>query len=322
MIGKYEIEIYNKRVHFKLEVKRNITIIQGHSGTGKTTLINLLGAYQRLGEGSGIVLKCERPCVLLSVLDWKHQLETSKGNIIFTDENVPFIKTKEFAQRVNCSDNYFVIIYRDSLPQLSYGIEEIYGIHVDRESQKYAVTRRVYNTLYNIYNVDVADPVKPDVVVTEDSNSGNDFFSAAFPCPCVSAGGKSLVVEKVEEIGSDDQLVLAIVDGAAFGADMEKFMHVMHAKGFKCALYAPESFEYLVLLSGILDVPGEWLEKTYLYADSGKWASWERFYTEKLVEITRGTIYQYVKSKLNPVYLTAGNLKKIKGTLPEVIESE
>ena len=94
MIGKYKIEIYNNRVHFRLEVKRNITIIQGYSGTGKTTLIRLLVAYQRLGDGSGVVLKCEKPCVLLNVVDWRHQLETSKGNIIFTDENVPFIKTK------------------------------------------------------------------------------------------------------------------------------------------------------------------------------------------------------------------------------------
>lgn len=121
-------------------------------------------------------MKCERPCVLLSVLDWRHQLETSKGNIIFMDESIPFIKTKEFAETVNHSDNYFVIIYRDALPRLAYGIEEIYGIRVDRENQKHAVTNRVYNTMYNIYNVDVAKPIKPDVAVIEDSNSGNEFF--------------------------------------------------------------------------------------------------------------------------------------------------
>lgn len=29
MTGKYDIEIYNKRVHYHLTVKRNITVIQG-----------------------------------------------------------------------------------------------------------------------------------------------------------------------------------------------------------------------------------------------------------------------------------------------------
>lgn len=28
MTGKYDIEIYNKRVHYHLTVKRNITVIQ------------------------------------------------------------------------------------------------------------------------------------------------------------------------------------------------------------------------------------------------------------------------------------------------------
>ena len=36
MTGKYDIEIYNKRVHYHLTVKRNITVIQGDSATGKT----------------------------------------------------------------------------------------------------------------------------------------------------------------------------------------------------------------------------------------------------------------------------------------------
>ena len=131
-----------------------------------------------------------------------------------------------------------------------------------------------------------------------------------------------MVVEKVEDNASDDRLILAIVDGAAFGSDMARFMHIVHSRGLRCTLFAPESFEYLVLKSGILDVPREWTEETYMFADSSKWVSWERFFTEQLVSVTRDTMYQYAKSKLNPVYLTAGNLKKIKSTLPETIKVE
>ena len=61
MVGKYKLEIYNNRVHFELEIKRNITIIQGNSATGKTTLINMISEYERLGNGSGITLKCDVP---------------------------------------------------------------------------------------------------------------------------------------------------------------------------------------------------------------------------------------------------------------------
>ena len=42
MTGKYDIEIYNKRVHYHLTVKRNITVIQGDSATGKTELLLIM----------------------------------------------------------------------------------------------------------------------------------------------------------------------------------------------------------------------------------------------------------------------------------------
>ena len=154
MIGKYGIEIYNNKIHYEFEVKRNITIIQGDSATGKTTLIDLIADYGRLGKGSGITLKCDKDCLVLPSTRWKEFIRDSHECIIFVEENLPFIKSKEFAESVNYSDNYFVIVYRDSLPALAYSIEEIYGIREDRDSQKYVNAKRVYNSFYNIYNLD------------------------------------------------------------------------------------------------------------------------------------------------------------------------
>ena len=31
MIGKYKIEIYDNRIHYEFDIKRNITVIQGDS---------------------------------------------------------------------------------------------------------------------------------------------------------------------------------------------------------------------------------------------------------------------------------------------------
>lgn len=42
MVGKYEIEVYNNKVHYFLTIKRNITILQGNSATEKTELIRLV----------------------------------------------------------------------------------------------------------------------------------------------------------------------------------------------------------------------------------------------------------------------------------------
>ena len=46
MVGKYEIEVYNNKVHYFLTIKRNITILQGDSATGKTELIRLIQECQ------------------------------------------------------------------------------------------------------------------------------------------------------------------------------------------------------------------------------------------------------------------------------------
>lgn len=217
MVGKYRIEIYNNKLHYQLEIKRNITIIQGNSATGKTTLINLVSEYARLGKGSGITLNCEKECLVLPYVRWQEFMKETKDSIIFVEENMPFIRTKEFAECVNYSDNYYVIIYRDSLPQLSYSVEEIYGIKEDRERQKYIKAKRVYESLYNIYNLKEKIYVKPDIVITEDANSGHEFFDALFDRECVACEGKSKVHKMMSERASDGKTVLGIVDGLLSG---------------------------------------------------------------------------------------------------------
>lgn len=311
MVGKYTIEIYNNKLHYELEIKRNITIIQGNSATGKTTMINLISNYERLGRGSGITVICEKECAVLPATMWKEYIRNSKDKIIFTDENMPFLKTAEFAECVNNSDNYFVIIYRDSLPDLAYSVEEIYGIREDRDSQKYIKTKRVYESMYRIYNLERIQRVKPDLVVTEDSNSGYEFFYEAFDCECIAGEGKAKVHNVMSKVSDGTKTVMGIVDGAAFGADMQKMMKTISAHKDKCVLYAPESFEYLLLKSGVVECDQKMIDETYDYADSSKYASWEQFYTAKIHEYTQNTDHQYAKHGLNKYYTSPGNIKRV-----------
>lgn len=320
MRGKYQIEVYDKYVAYRFEVRRNITVIQGDSGTGKTQLIRLISDYNRGGTSSGVVLRCEKECIALNVLDWEAYLRTAHEKIIFVDENSAFIRSKTFAEIVNSSDNYYVLIYRDSLPQLSYSIQEIYGMRESRDSQKYVHVGRVYNELYPLYNLKPPIPLVPETVVTEDSNAGNDCFVTIFPNRCCSAKGRSRVVEAVTQASKRGGNILAVVDGAAFGADMQQFMRKSDNLPVRCVLFAPESFEYIRLSSGILQVDRDKLENTYNYADSTVFSSWERYYTRYLMDVTEGTIYQYQKRSLNKNYLTEGNLKKIIEQIPKAIK--
>ena len=320
MNGKYTIEVSNKKVTYRLEIKRNITIIQGDSGTGKTTLFRMINEYNRYGNSSGISLVCDKECIALTELNWQNYLSNAEEKIIFIDEDSKYIHTRDFSKLVNYSDNYFVLITRDSLPHLAYSINEIYGIRENRESQKYIEAKHVYNELFKLYNLNNIEKIVPTKVITEDSNSGYECFHKIFGDIVKYAGGKSLVTCKINDVADNNDEILAIVDGAAFGADIQEFLRNAKRLFCKCVLYAPESFEYIILKSEIIEVKKDILENTFNYADSKLYASWEQFFTAKLVEITNETIYKYNKHKLNEIYTTTGNIDKIKKQLPPLID--
>lgn len=209
MKGKYHIVIQNKRLRYELNIRRNITIIRGDSATGKTTLINLLEQAVSLGESSGVEVLCERPCRTLGGNDWNIVLPNIHEHIIFLDEEKKFVKSQEFAAAVKDSDNYFVIITREDLPNLPYSVEEIYGIHI---SGKYHDLKRTYNELYHIYSTEeMTGKQEPKTVVVEDSNSGFEFFYGICSekgIDCISAGGKSNLKNVMNRLGKVVQDIL------------------------------------------------------------------------------------------------------------------
>lgn len=238
MVGKFDIEVYNNKAHYFLTIKRNITILQGDSASGKSELIRLIGEHEANGNSSGITVKCDKKCTVLTNVDWELRLSSLKQSIIFIDETAAFLKNKKFAKMVRGADNYFVIVSRDDLVQLPYSVEEIYGLKNVSDSSKYKAYKKVYNEMYKLYNLmDINDKVEADQVITED----------------------------------------------------------------------------------ILDIPKTVLEETYNYADSKKYMSWEEYYTDYLVQNSRGTVFKYAKAKLNENYKAPKIIEKIKGAMPEQI---
>ena len=167
-------------------------------------------------------------------------------------------------------------------------------------------------------NLQANEDIHPDLIITEDSNSGYEFYHKLFGETCCSAEGKSNILSYLQK--SHEKEILAIVDGAAFGPEMQHVMQYIRDSRNKIVLYAPESFEYLLLRANIIDRTSEATEKTYELADSREYFSWEEFYTAYLIEQTRNTIYEYSKKKLKDTYLTTGNFRKIVSQLPEKIK--
>ncbi|MDD6059747.1 MAG: translation initiation factor 2 [Ruminococcus sp.] len=310
MKGKYHIIVQNSRVKFEFDIKRNITIVRGDSATGKTTLVSLIDTYDRLGVDSGVEVSCSRRCLTVNNSNWESVLNSVSECIVFIDEENTVIKSDDFARKIKDTDNYYVIITRENLPNLPYSVEEIYGIHT---SGKYADMRKTYNSFYQLYTVDersIAD--KAEIVIVEDSNSGYDFFKAviADDINCISAGGKTKIKRTVMD--NEGKQLLVIADGAAFGSEMgELFLYMQ--KHPEVSLYLPESFEWLILKSGLIDGNriADILQHTEDFLESSEYFSWERFYTKLLISETEGAYLQYSKQKLNDVYLNSNEKEAI-----------
>jgi hypothetical protein len=318
MKNKHHVVVESKRLKYEFDIKRNITVIQGDSASGKTTLVELLGTYSRFGKDSGISLQSDVPCVSFGGDTglWKTILEAYQDSIVFIDEDYPFIYSQEFAELVQASSNYYVLITRQPLYNLPYSVQEIYGI---RTTGKYHYPEKIYHEFYRIYNDSKESLDKDVLVMVEDSKSGYQFFSKA--CKqgeCISVEGNSQFVGKIEN-AADDKKVVVIADGAAFGAYVAKVTTI--AKSRKdVMMYFPESFEWLILKSGIIEIKDldAILAEPEKFIDSKEFFSWERYFTELLMNATADdSIKKYDKSQIKPFYIEGKNKDAIISVLPE-----
>ena len=128
---------------------------------------------------------------------------------------------------------------------------------------------------------------------------------------CLSAQGKSNIFSCLARYSGDQILVIA--DGAAFGAELEKIYKLQEVFTGKIRLYLPESFEWLLLKSGILGnrTPHDILADPADHIESRDFFSWEQYFTALLVDLTRDTYLHYNKNHLNPVYLQPANIEKV-----------
>ena len=91
----------------------------------------------------------------------------------------------------------------------------------------------------------------------------------------------------------------------------------------RIALWMPESFEYLILKSGVLTSREleDILASPWNYVEAKESESWERFFTQLLISLAKDTPFQYSKQTLNPSYLQDRTVRKITDSFPAAIRS-
>ena len=318
MKGRQSVRVASRRVDFKFELNRNITIVRGDSGTGKTTLYDLVASHTRLGEASGVTVKCAKRCVALVDLDWKNQLASTEDSIVFIDEGAAYIASKEFASAIRKTDNYYVIFTREGLHELPYSVDEIYRIKTS--GKRYHTFERLYKPNdKHVYTLSTrkrgnARGASFDTLLTEDAKAGLQFYESRFRgtgVVCESAGTNAGVYSRLKD--DHEGAIFVVADGAAFGSEADRVLKLQDQYPANITVCLPESFEWLLLRSGLVDAPGlqDVLENAADSIDSGEHFSWEQFFTAYLKEITQGTPFKYTKGRLAKAYKIPENAERI-----------
>ena len=324
MTGKHHIVIETLRIKYEFDIRRNLTIIQGDSATGKTTLTDLLQDYARDEVNGPIRLQSDVPCVVFGGTEqnWESFIQTIKESIVFIDEGYSFIRSREFAEVIRQTDNYYVLITREALTCLPYSINEIYGI---RTSGRFHYPEQIYHEFYPIYKEETECTLNKStepVILAEDSKSGYLFLkNCCADKECISAEGNSNIYQIIKKMPREKKMIV-IADGAAFGAFIEKVLSVARYHR-NIMLYLPESFEWLVLKSGIIQILNldEILNHPESYIESSQYFSWERFFCELLEkETSDDPIRQYHKNRLTDFYLEGKNKERILEVFPEEVK--
>lgn len=307
MKGRIVISVVSRRVNYRLELERKISVIKGNSGTGKSSLIRFISDYLEYGKKSGVKLTAD-PSVSIAILsnssDWEKALSPSKNTVLFIDEDVSYLYNESFQRELWKADCYAVIVSRSGVfAGLPYSIFAIYEFITEKKGNNVATS------MYRIYE-ETHDKNDFDIVLTEDSNSGYEMAKYAFEnegTKVISAGGNTLVPEMLIHIGRSFGNICVTVDGAAFGPFIELVLKYAEIRG-KTLIAAPESFEYILLsfsdVKKHLSSDYSEIIRTYDFCEGTEYGTWEQYYEDLLVKVTSEYFgFRYSKRKLNSWFL-------------------
>ena len=212
-------------------------------------------------------------------LDYESKIRSLLGTntIVLADEGISYLKSNEFERVLSGSGFYLIVISRDVLKCFDYSVYDVFEFKsIKRGSVTYTRQEMLYTEDNRISF--------PKLLIMEDSASGYDIMKRIVSCDVLSAKGKDNIVQVFKGLRLQNCDVCVLVDGAAFGANIEDLMLLKETQQYvDIHIIAPESFEWVLLKTSFFSryLSNE-LEETYLYADTVLYKTWENYYTDLL----------------------------------------
>lgn len=107
------VHLKTKRLEYKFEIFNKYNIIEGDSGTGKTTLYDLINAFQvnkDIGKNYS-----SHTLVAMPIQFSSFKLSNYTNCIIVIDEDCDILSNKLIPDILKKSDNYFIIMSRSNI---------------------------------------------------------------------------------------------------------------------------------------------------------------------------------------------------------------
>ena len=296
------LEIKGKRINYLLEIRDRITIIRGDSATGKSTMVKIISQKLR-GVNNGFEINT--PFQLKEVLIDNIEYPDLDCNNLYILDGGTLEHSDKFANFVNKSRSYFIIISRDRLSNIMYSFESIYEFYDDNGITK---LKRKYVELNDQY----VNKQKLNKFITVGSNSGYQLYNKFKNIDVLTAKSNSKIAKMIKD---KDNIIVAF-DSIAIGPYIENIYSISRNKNIYF-LY-PESFEWLLLNSDIFQQSD--IEDSMNYV-STIYITDEEYYIKLLIEVSSRVDIEdlkYNKHKLSPWYLEDSRFNKVINKLNEL----
>lgn len=300
------LKIRYRDISYVIKLFSKYTVITGFSGTGKSELVRLVEdaiverVQSKNPETFSIQVLSNLPFDVVDSrfnydssnrlnLNWmdafKHRFRPK--SIICMDEDFLGLQDPGFQNALTQFDALFIIVCRDSMKFLPYGVEDVYRLQLSETGNYH-------------YNKPLLDTSKSDLnflgyqtLYTEDSGSGNKFFKN-FLDRVESSKGKSNVLKLTQNVRNS----VFCVDGLGFGCEYLRVIQSLrlYAENHN-ALWVIDSFESLILNSEWFRYSG--FEYTYDYTIPNL----EKQVTETLRDILEQNHIRYTKSRLSECFV-------------------
>lgn len=142
MNGEVNLTVKTPTLEFSLKFDRNVSVIRGDSGTGKTYLCDLV-RQARSGD-RGVVMTCDRNINIRVMPEdtltdefstpWYTIFKQSHDTLFIIDENCDCLKGRpiNLSNGIRNTSNYYVIISRELFSDIPYSVYSIYELKVDQ----------------------------------------------------------------------------------------------------------------------------------------------------------------------------------------------